>query len=306
MTRVRRRWRRGTTAGIAAVAAVALGLLTAARPARADLDAEAVARARGWGHLVDKLVADGVPRERVARVFADARMPSFTGLPFSLYPAESAALYRGLLRPPSIAAARRCRARFASAFDAAERAYGVPASVVAAILHTETRCGRNTGSELIFYRLARLAMANDLENVALNRARLTLLDGDAGGATGARLLERARYLEDTFYPEVRAMFDMEARAHVDPLSVRGSRSGAFGYPQFLPTSYLRAGVDADGDGRVSLYDVEDAAASCANYLAQHGWHAEASIAARRSAIWSYNRSTAYIDAVLTLARRLQP
>jgi len=265
---------------------------------------ESVVRARGWDYVVDKLVADGVPRGRVVRAFADPRLPAFTGLPFSLYPAESGALYRGSLRPASVAEARRCRARHASAFDAAERTHGVPAGVVAAIIHIESRCGRNTGTQPIFYRLARLAMANEPENVADNLARHLVLVGDRGSATTARVAERGRYLEDTFYPEVRAMFDLATRVGVDPLSMKGSRSGAFGYPQFLPSSYLRHGVDADRDGRVSLYDMHDAAASCANYLARHGWHPGASTAERRSAIWSYNRSTAYIDAVVTLARRL--
>lgn len=294
-------FRRGIVVGLC-LALVALAIV--APPAGARTGDEAIARARGWGYLIDKLVADGVARDDVARTFADPRVPPFIGLSFSLYPAESGARYRALLRPGSIAEARRCRIRNASAFTAAEQTYHVPADVVAAILHTESRCGHNTGSQLVFYRLARLAMANEPENVAVNLERHTRIVGDAAGATTARVHERARYLEETFYPEVRAMFEMATRAHLDPLSVRGSPSGAFGYPQFLPSSYLRDGVDADGDGRVSLYDVGDAAASCANFLARHGWHSGASPAERRSAIWSYNRSTAYIDAVLTLAHRL--
>ncbi len=284
---------------------VAIALLaTIARPSDARADDERIARAHGWGYLIDKLAADGVAPSRVAHTFGDPRLPPFTGLSFSLHPGESGALYRSLLRPASVAEARRCKSSNASAFGAAERTYGVPASVVAAIIHVESHCGHNTGTQPIFYRLARLAMANEPENLAANLARLTSLAGNAGGATTVRVFERARYLEDTFYPEVRAMFEMAARTDVDPLSVRGSRSGAFGYPQFLPTSYLRDGVDADGDGRVSLYDALDAAASCARYLAAHGWHPGASTAERRSAIWAYNRSTAYIDAVLTIARRL--
>ena len=281
-----------------------LAVITVATPAAARSGDETIARARGWGYLLDRLVADGVAPEHASRVFADRRVPAFTGLSFSLNPAESGALYRGLLRGSSIADAQRCRARHASAFEDAERRFGVPASVVAAIIHVESHCGRNTGSALVFYRVARLAMANEPENRAENLARHLLVEGERGGATAARVRERARYLEDTFYPEVRAMFDMERRAGIDPLAIRGSRSGAFGYPQFLPSSYMRHGVDGDGDGRVTLYDIRDAAASCANYLARHGWHPGATQAERRSAIWGYNRSTAYIDAVLTIARRL--
>jgi membrane-bound lytic murein transglycosylase B len=87
--------------------------------------------------------------------------------------------------------------------------------------------------------------------------------------------------------------------------LRGSGSGAFGYPQFLPTSYLRYGTDGDGDGIVDLYDSRDAAASCANYLASHGWKTATSDAQRRAVIWRYNHSAPYVDTVLTLAGRIE-
>ena len=91
---------------------------------------------------------------------------------------------------------------------------------------------------------------------------------------------------------------------VDPLDLRGSASGAIGCPQFLPSSYLRYGVDGGGDGRIDPYDVADAAASCANFLAAHGWQANLSERARRTVLWQYNRSDAYVDTVLRLARAM--
>jgi len=175
-----------------------------------------------------------------------------------------------------------------------------PASVVAAILHVESGCGHYTGRSLLLPGLARLAMANEPANVDANVERLAGNDP----AVARQVRARARYLEDTFYPEARALFTVAARLHVDPLDLRGSESGAFGYPQFLSTSFLRFGVDADGDGRVSLYEMPDAAASCAHFLASHGWHPGLTVAQRRRVIWQYNRSDAYIDAVLTIARRI--
>jgi len=64
---------------------------------------------------------------------------------------------------------------------------------------------------------------------------------------------------------------MAERSKIDILAMRGSGAGAFGYPQFLPTSYLRYGADGNGDGRIRLDDMDDAAASCARFLAQNGW-----------------------------------
>ena len=283
--------------GVSSTAAVVLTVLctvVCASPAAADDDL------RGWGYLVAKLEADGVPAAEVVVSFADPRVPRFDGLYFSLAPREPASLYRALLRPASVVQARRCRHRWTDALADAERRYGVPASVVAAILHVESGCGHYTGRSLLLPGLARLAMANEPANVDANVERLAGNDP----AVARQVRARARYLEDTFYPEARALFTVAARLHVDPLDLRGSESGAFGYPQFLPTSFLRFGVDADGDGRVSLYEMPDAAASCAHFLASHGWHPGLTVAQRRRVIWQYNRSDAYIDAVLTIARRI--
>ena len=260
---------------------------------------------RGWGYLTNKLVADGVDRDRVAQAFGDPRIEPFTGLDFSAQPPrESRRLYRNFLRPSSIAAARRCRASWGSALEAAERAHGVSANVLAAILYVESGCGRNTGSSLVFYRLARLAMADDPENLRRNLERLAGKDGRTDPVIAAKVRARARYLEETFYPEVRALFEVADRMGVGPLDIRGSGSGAFGYAQFLPSSYLDYAVDGDGDGRVSPYDPADAAASCAHYFVRHGWHAGLTRAQRRAAVWQYNRSDAYVDTVLTLAARI--
>ena len=286
---------------------LALVLLLALLASRAEADmsyAEARARAGGWSFLVDRLVADGVPRERVAAAFGDPRVPPFDALSFSLAPREAAGPYRRLLRAPSIRFARQCRARNASAFAAAEAREGVPASLLAAIMHVESACGRTTGGSLVFHRLARLAMANEPANLLRNLLRHTGDSADPFVADQVR--RRARYLEDTFYPEVRATFAVADRLGIDPLDLRGSPSGAFGFPQFLPTSYLRDGADGDGDGRVTLYDMSDAAVSCARYLVRSGWRADLTRGEQRDVLWHYNRSGVYIDTVLALHRALEP
>ncbi len=261
-------------------------------------DAAARAERGGWGYLVDKLAADGVPRAKAAAVFGDPRMPAFDGLPFNLAPRESHGRYRDLRSAASVRAARDCRARYAAAFEKAAAREGVPASLVATIVHVESACGRNTGGDTVVHRLARLAMANEPENLAFNIRR------HAGDPPDPALAEQTRgrgaYLERTFYPEVRGVFTMAEKLGIDPLGMEGSSAGAFGFPQFLPTSYLRYGVDGNGDGHVSLYDMEDAAASCARFLAGNGWRANLSLPERRRVIWQYNRSDAYIDTILSL------
>jgi membrane-bound lytic murein transglycosylase B len=265
----------------------------------------AVADDRGWSYLIEKLVADGVERERVVEAFSDPRVAPFSGLEFSpVAPHESRATYRRFLRPATLAAAHRCRIRYADAFEAAERAHGVSADVIAAIIFIESGCGRNTGSKVVLYRLARLAMANEPDNLQRNLERYTDGNERIDPETAPQVRARARYLENTFYPEVLALFTVADRMGVEPLDIRGSVSGAFGAPQFLPTSYLAYGVDGNGDGRVSLYDTEDAAASCARYFAGHGWRPGLSSKERRAAVWQYNHSEAYVDTVLALAARI--
>ncbi|HXJ32525.1 MAG TPA: lytic murein transglycosylase [Candidatus Eisenbacteria bacterium] len=272
-----------------------LALVAAAGVQAADPD-------RGWTFLVDKLERDGIPRDRAERVFRDERVDEFDGLSFSLQPRESQLLYRNLRTRATAGRARLCIAEHGAAFEEAQERYGVPANVVAAIIQVESGCGRNTGRSRILPGLARLAMAAEPENLERNIARHTLLDMDRSETSIASWTRwRGQALEDMFYPEVRATFDIADRIHVDPLEIRGSGSGAFGIPQFLPRSYLWFGVDGDQDGHVDLYDPDDAIPSCAHYLQYYGWRPGLSRSERQNVIWGYNHSDAYINTILWVA-----
>ena len=77
----------------------------------------------------------------------------------------------------------------------------------------------------------------------------------------------------------RALFEPELLATLKMLDngvprsrLVGSWAGATGYPQFLPSVYLRLAKDGDGDGRADIWTSEaDALASIANYFVQSGW-----------------------------------
>jgi membrane-bound lytic murein transglycosylase B len=258
----------------------------------------------GWSYLIEKLVQDGVPRARVERAFHDDRLPSFDGLKFSLRPGESHSMYRGFRSAARLDAARACHEEYADDFARAEKRFDVDQGVIAAIIFVESGCGRNTGRSMIFYRLARLAMANEPANLERNIENLAVEGGVLDEDKAAQARRRARYLEDTFYPEVKAMFEIARRVRIDPLAMRGSGSGAFGYPQFLPSSYVKYAVDGNGDGRISLYDMPDAIASAANYFKQKGWRPGLSEEQQRRVVWEYNRSNPYIDTVLAIASEI--
>jgi membrane-bound lytic murein transglycosylase B len=283
--------------GRIAIGLVLLGGIGGRNVAVADGDS-----VRGWGYLVDKLEHDGVPRERALRVFRDERCAPFDGLMFGLNPHESPSLYRRLRTRPTAARARRCLDEHRDAFEGAQERFGVSANVVASIIQVESGCGQYTGRSRIVPALARLAMAAEPDNLSRNVDRQLLLNPDLSSATLSSWTRwRADALENTFYPELRAALDVADRLGVDPLEIRGSGSGAFGIPQFLPQSYLWFGVDGDQDGRVSLYDPDDAIPSCAHYLQQYGWRPALTRSEQRNVIWGYNHSDAYIDTVLWLA-----
>jgi len=79
-----------------------------------------------------------------------------------------------------------------------------------------------------------------------------------------------------------------------------SSAGAIGWTQFLPGTWLRYGVDANGDGRRDPFNAEDAIESTANYLRASGAPGD-----WRRALFVYNHAGWYVDKVLEEARRLR-
>ncbi|NLF25667.1 MAG: lytic murein transglycosylase [Deltaproteobacteria bacterium] len=262
---------------------------------------------KGWGYLAEKLMQDGIQPHKVRSIFKDPRMPAYEHVMFSIEPRESAVQYRLFTHPAQVTLGRRCLSEHTAAFAQAEKNYSVDRHVLAAILLIETHCGKSTGKSTILYRLARLATINAPENLAYNLRAHNLHRGDnsAQRARRDRIIKRARRLEEMFYPEIAALLEIAERNHVDPFQIKGSTAGAFGIPQFLPSSYIKFGVDADGDGKVSLFNFTDAIASCANFLKSYGWQNEASLSEKRQVIWQYNHSDAYIDTTLKVAELLK-
>ncbi|HZF42050.1 MAG TPA: lytic murein transglycosylase [Sphingomonadaceae bacterium] len=120
-----------------------------------------------------------------------------------------------------------------------ERRYGVTPSVIMAIYGHETSYGAVTGD---------FDLANSLATLAYEGRRRQLF-ADEFIAT-LRLMDRG-------YPRSQ---------------LKGSWAGATGYPQFLPSMFLRLGVDGDGDGRSDIWRSQaDALASIGNYLNNAGW-----------------------------------
>ena len=75
-----------------------------------------------------------------------------------------------------------------------------------------------------------------------------------------------------------------------------SSAGALGWMQFMPETWLRWGMDADGDGVANPWNPEDAVYAAARYLAAAGAHDDLS-----RGIFAYNHAHWYVDDVLRLA-----
>jgi membrane-bound lytic murein transglycosylase B len=125
--------------------------------------------------------------------------------------------------------------------ERAERAYGVPAAVIVAIIGIETFYGRHTGRWRVIDALTTLAFDHP---------------------------PRARF----FRGELESYLLLVRDNGHDVLSMRGSYAGAIGIPQFMPSSTRAYAVDFDGDGVVDLREsTADAIGSVASFLSKHGW-----------------------------------
>jgi len=79
--------------------------------------------------------------------------------------------------------------------------------------------------------------------------------------------------------------------------------GAFGFPQFLPSSYLVYAIDGDEDGTIDLFNSADAIYSTALYLHEVGWGK--SRKSQFQALYAYNHEKEYVRTVLAYADRLR-
>lgn len=257
---------------------------------------------KGWGFLANELIRAGMDSNEVKKLFLDPRMPKFEPVIFKVKPKEPERIYRHFLEPRQIHLAASEMKRYQTLFSQAEKKYGVEREAIAAILLIESFFGRNTGKSPVIVRLARLANAANPENL---KEVYKEVQKEGEPHTFEEVKKRGEYLFETFFPEVVAAVEISKKHRFNVYSLRGSFAGAFGIPQFLPTSYLRFGVDQNRDGKVSLFQIGDAIFSAANYLQQHGWTQPITVEKQRKALWAYNRSEAYGNAVLGVARKLQ-
>lgn len=199
-------------------------------------------------HLRAQALAAGVSRQTVERILPSLVFSARTVELDRAQPGGTAgnsavpafAPYRERHVSPALIAKGRDRyAANISQLNAIGRRYGVTPSVLVAIWGHETSYGAVTGDFDLLNALASLAYEGRRRQLFADEFVATL-----------KLLDRG-------FPRSQ---------------LKGSWAGATGHPQFLPSVYLRLGVDGDGDGRADIWRSQaDGLASIANYLSNAGW-----------------------------------
>jgi membrane-bound lytic murein transglycosylase B len=130
----------------------------------------------------------------------------------------------------------------------AEKEYGVPVEIIAAIIGVETYYGRRTGGYIIFDSLTTLSFDYPPRS-------------------------------EFFKSELKHFLLLSKEEDISIEDMTGSYAGAMGMPQFISSSYRRYAVDFDGDGKRDLWNsMSDVIGSVANYFSQHGWESKAEVA----------------------------
>ena len=245
------------------------------------------------------LLKDQFSQSYLNRVFKDSRLKRLNVIPQrNVHNGESKRDYQDFQSPYSIHLAKKFQRKWRTTLKRASKQFDVPSEALVAIILVETGFGNVMGrypvigvfSSIVIERVEQAARYPIDPNASEeDRYYLTKLDRKAKWAT----------------VELAALLKLSQDNKRSPYKYKGSYAGAFGLPQFLPSSYLKWGYDSDANGTVNLYWVPDALYSTANYLKEHGWQGHIGSKASQEAVFGYNHSTPYVEAVLAIAKRLQ-
>jgi membrane-bound lytic murein transglycosylase B len=172
------------------------------------------------------------------------------------------------------------------------------------VLWVETKFGRYTGTHHVWSVYASLATADEPENIRANQQayRDTITDPNRLAYLDSLVEVRSRRKAQWALQQLETLAQLARDSVIDVLELSGSWAGAFGLPQFIPSSYAEWARDGDGDGRADLFNVADAIMSVANYLRSNGWSQQRERQER--ALYHYNNSRDYVNCIMTIAERL--
>jgi lytic murein transglycosylase len=179
--------------------------------------------------------------------------------------------------PGRINGGRAMLQRHAALLSSIEAKYGVPRQILVAIWGLESDFGKGDMGKLPVFRVL-ATMAHDCRRTELFQGELL---------AALKILQRG---------------DLSLREMI------GAYAGEIGQTQFLPSSYIKYGVDFDGDGRIDLrHSVADVLASTANLLHSNGFKMGAPYgegSANFEAMREWNRAVIYRKTIAYYADQL--
>jgi lytic murein transglycosylase len=145
------------------------------------------------------------------------------------------------VNPSRVKRGKQALAKHGALLDRVEKQFGPPKELIVAIWGLESDYG--TGD------MGKLPVVRTIATMAHDCRRTQLFQG-----------------------ELIAALQIVHRGHLPLSGMIGAYAGEIGQTQFLPSSYLKYGVDYDGNGHVDLRrSVPDVLASTSNLLKTAGW-----------------------------------
>jgi membrane-bound lytic murein transglycosylase B len=252
--------------------------------------------------LRQKLIADGFGQTQVSILYPPGFTPLYKNVSQTLHLRESKLNYDQFLQPSAISEAKRFLRRNEDILLRAEEIYGVNRCVIVAILLVETHFGSYTGATPTFAILSTFALMD--QQSSRDRVWNLMSPQDRKKWDRAELDRRLTRRANWAYDELFALLRLTDANPKKVAALKGSVMGAIGWPQFLPSSLVRWGTDGNRDGRIDLFELEDAIFSVANYLRVHGWDESKTETEKEDVIYTYNHSRPYVGAILGVAGEL--
>jgi membrane-bound lytic murein transglycosylase B len=253
--------------------------------------------------LAGRLAADGFDRGRVEALLADKRLAIN---PVTL---ANAIVYRDtqidwsmFLAEERLTRARAFVASNRELLAAAAARFGVPVEVVAAILMIESDFGAFRKLHPVFNVFVTLLWAAEPANFETVRA---IIQKRLPDVSTEKVREKTKSKAAWAYEQLTYLLRIAEREKIDLPALEGSWAGAFGMPQFIPSSFWGYAVDGSGDGRADLYTTADAVFSVGNYLKSFGWKDGLTEERQRAVVRRYNNSERYAATVIAAAARIR-
>lgn len=202
--------------------------------------------------------------------------------------------------PDGVSKCRDFLTAHADAFQKEEELYGVKKEIIASLLWVESRLGNNHGKYHVTSVYLSLLLGEHPELTAVLLEYLNRKSPNPSKALIAKTKNRAKIKGRWAIGELWAIYKMNKNDPTVVTELKGSYSGAFGYSQFLPSSFVSWAKSFTGKKAPDLYDPKDAIMSVGFYLKQNGYKKGKEKSYRKS-LFMYNRSKEYGETILKLA-----